>query len=100
MGGMQTFQWIVSYPEFMDKAVAIVGSPRLTAYDMLLWRAEESAIREDKDWNGGNYITEPNLSSELCQDSPCAIAQATAERNTNAAIFMRAFFSQTRLFWA
>jgi homoserine O-acetyltransferase len=63
MGGMQTFQWIVSYPKFMDKAVAIVGSPRLTAYDMLLWRAEESAIREDKDWNGGNYITEPSFST-------------------------------------
>jgi homoserine O-acetyltransferase len=63
MGGMQTFQWIVSYPEFMDKAVAIVGSPRLTAYDMLLWRAEESAIREDKDWNGGNYITEPSFAT-------------------------------------
>jgi homoserine O-acetyltransferase len=63
MGGMQTFQWIVSYPDFMDKAVAIVGSPRLTAYDMLLWRSEESAIREDKDWNGGNYITEPNFAT-------------------------------------
>jgi homoserine acetyltransferase len=45
----------------MDKAVAIVGSPRLTAYDMLLWRSEENAIREDKDWNGGSYITEPNF---------------------------------------
>jgi homoserine O-acetyltransferase/O-succinyltransferase len=63
MGGMQVFQWIVSYPEFMDKAVAMVGSPRLTAYDMLFWRAEESAIRKDKDWNGGNYITEPNFAT-------------------------------------
>jgi homoserine acetyltransferase len=61
MGGMQTFQWIVSYPEFMDKAVTIVGSPRLTAYDLLLWRCEQSAIEEDKDWNGGNYMSEPRL---------------------------------------
>ena len=43
------------------KAVAIVGSPRLTAYDLLLWRSEQSAIEEDKDWNGGNYTTQPHL---------------------------------------
>ena len=63
MGGMQAFQWIVSYPDFMDKAVPIVGSPRLTAYDLLLWRSEESAIEEDKDWNGGNYTTQPHLNT-------------------------------------
>jgi homoserine O-acetyltransferase len=45
----------------MDKAVVLVGSPRLTAYDLLLWRCEQSAIEEDKDWNGGNYTTEPRL---------------------------------------
>ena len=61
MGGMQTFQWIISYHEFMHKAVSIVGSPRLTAYDLLLWRSELSAIEEDKDWNGGNYIIQPRL---------------------------------------
>jgi homoserine O-acetyltransferase len=44
MGGMQTFQWMVSYPGFLEKAVAIVGSPRLTAYDLLLYQAELSVI--------------------------------------------------------
>jgi pimeloyl-ACP methyl ester carboxylesterase len=33
MGGMQMFEWIVSYPEFMRKAVATVGSPRMTIYN-------------------------------------------------------------------
>jgi homoserine O-acetyltransferase len=49
MGGMMAYQWMVSYPEFMDKAVAIVSSPRLTSYDLLFWQAELSAI----DANGG-----------------------------------------------
>ena len=44
MGGMMAYQWMVSYPGFLDKAVAIVGSPRLTSYDLLLWQAELSAI--------------------------------------------------------
>ena len=46
MGGMQIFQWIVSYPNFMDKAIAIVGSPKLTSNDLLLWNAELLTIKE------------------------------------------------------
>ncbi len=63
MGGMQTFQWAVEYPGFLSKAVPIVGSPRLTSYDMLLWQSEASAIEEDKDWNGGNYTKPPALNA-------------------------------------
>lgn len=44
MGGMQTFQWMVSYPGFMDRAVSIEGTPWLTSYDMLAWHAELSVI--------------------------------------------------------
>jgi homoserine O-acetyltransferase len=44
MGGMQTFEWIARYPGFMKKAVPIIGSPKLTTADLLLWQAELSAI--------------------------------------------------------
>ena len=61
MGGMQTFQWAVAYPDFMDKAVPVVGSPRLTSIDLLLWNAQADAITESAGWNGGNYEHAPPL---------------------------------------
>jgi homoserine O-acetyltransferase/O-succinyltransferase len=44
MGAMTAYQWMVSYPDFTQKVVAISGSPRLTSYDLLLWQAELGAI--------------------------------------------------------
>ena len=61
MGGMQTFEWMVKYPGFMDVAVPIVGSPRLTSYDLLLWQAEVEAAQDDPMFQGGNYMEKPKL---------------------------------------
>ena len=59
MGGMQVFQWLVSYPNFMERAIPIVGSPRLAPYDLVLWQAQVEALMRDRDWKGGNYAVNP-----------------------------------------
>ncbi len=59
MGGMQTFQWAVSYPDFMDKAVSIVGSPQLAPYDLLHWQTQIDAITNDAAWKNGDYAENP-----------------------------------------
>ena len=38
MGGMQTFEWIVRYPLFMDKAIPYVGTPKISSYGYLFWK--------------------------------------------------------------
>lgn len=61
MGGMQAFQWAVSYPDFMDRVVSILGSPQLTSYDLLLWHAALLSIESDPDWKHGEYTNQPAL---------------------------------------
>lgn len=65
MGGMQTFQWLVSYPDFMDKAIPIVGSPRLAPFDLVLWQIQIDAIMNDRGWDNGNYTANPARAAEF-----------------------------------
>ncbi len=44
MGGMQTFEWMATYPDFFEKAVPVVGSPRATAYDILVYEMWASLL--------------------------------------------------------
>ena len=61
MGGMQVFEWVVAYPDFMDVAIPMVGSPQSTSYDKLLWTSQIDALELDPEWKDGNG-TKPMVS--------------------------------------
>jgi pimeloyl-ACP methyl ester carboxylesterase len=54
MGGMQTFEWVVAYPDFVELAIPIAGSLQSTSFDKLLWTAQIDAMELDPAWNHGN----------------------------------------------
>ncbi|HEY1936251.1 MAG TPA: alpha/beta fold hydrolase [Acetobacteraceae bacterium] len=55
-GGFQTFQWAVTFPDFMDGAVPVVSAPRAR----LNMTADTIArFQRDPNWNGGDYYDTP-----------------------------------------
>ena len=46
MGGMQVFEWLVAYPDFMVKAIPIIGTPKQSSYDIFVWQTQADMIKE------------------------------------------------------
>jgi homoserine O-acetyltransferase len=61
MGGEQTFVWAVAHPDFFGLAVPILGTPRLTSYDLEVKRIMVETILDDPDYLDGKYTAEPAL---------------------------------------
>ena len=60
MGGMMTWLWGERYPGMMDALMPIASQPTQISGRNLLWRRIiAEAIRNDSDWNGGDYKTPP-----------------------------------------
>jgi homoserine O-acetyltransferase/O-succinyltransferase len=60
MGGMQTWIWGVSYPGFMDALVPMASQPTdMASRNWMLRRMIIDAVRNDPDYNDGNYTTQP-----------------------------------------
>jgi len=62
MGGMHTWVWGVRYPAFMDALVPMASQPtEMAARNWILRRAMLETIRNDPDYNGGNYTSQPRM---------------------------------------
>lgn len=62
MGGMHTWIWGVRYPAFMDALVPMASQPTdMAARNWMLRRIMLDTIRNDPDYNGGNYTSQPRM---------------------------------------
>jgi len=46
MGGMQAYQWSVSYPNFMDNVITIVSTPKQSSFDLLVWQTQVALFND------------------------------------------------------
>jgi homoserine O-acetyltransferase/O-succinyltransferase len=62
MGGMHTWIWGEKYPQFMDALVPMASQPtEMAARNWMLRRMMIETIRNDPDYNGGNYTSQPRM---------------------------------------
>ncbi len=60
MGGMHTWIWGVRYPGFMDALAPMASQPtEMASRNWMLRRLIVDSIRNDPQWQGGNYTTQP-----------------------------------------
>ena len=60
MGGMQAWMWGERYPDFMDALVPMACLPiAMSGRNWMLRRMLTQSIRNDPEWNGGNYTAQP-----------------------------------------
>ena len=59
MGGMQAFQWGISYPDFANTLIPIVASPQPSSYDLMGYTIFRKIIEADTGFNHGRYTVNP-----------------------------------------
>jgi homoserine O-acetyltransferase len=69
MGCMHSFVWGETYPDFMDALMPLACLPVQIAGRNRIWRKMVmDAIRDDPEWKGGDYTTEPQQSLRTALD--------------------------------
>jgi homoserine O-acetyltransferase len=62
MGGMHTWIWGIKYPSYMDALVPMASQPtEMASRNWMLRRIMIETIRNDPDYNAGNYTTQPRM---------------------------------------
>jgi homoserine O-acetyltransferase len=63
-GGYQTFQWGVTYPDFMDGLVAVVSAPKGSGGEAAV-KSLVDQLAKDPNWSGGWYYDKGGIQTVL-----------------------------------
>jgi len=94
MGAMNAWIWGEKYPDMMDALMPLVSLPGpITGHNLLWRRMITESIRNDPDYNGGNYVNQPShwRFTAACQymitESRVRIYEAAPSRAETIALF-------------
>ena len=94
MGGMLTWMWGASYPDFQDALLPIASQPGpMSGRNWIQRRISIEAIRNDPDWNRGDYVAPPSRHvftapfSALMTQSALRLQQAAPTREAGDRLY-------------
>jgi len=58
LGGLQALEWIIAFPELVDRAVVVAAAPRLSTQGLAIDDIARQAIMSDPSWKSGDYLPE------------------------------------------
>jgi len=80
MGGMHSWVWGETYPDYMDALMPLASLPvQIAGRNRMMRRMITDSIEKDPQWNGGNYQTQP--------------------RGLTSAVYTLMMMSSNALFW-
>ena len=79
MGGMQSMQWAVSYPEFMDSIVALSPAAKASAWTVAFMKTANNILMLDPAYKGGAYTQQPEAGWRAWTDFLLAMGANTPQ---------------------
>jgi homoserine O-acetyltransferase len=55
MGGIQSLEWAVTYPDFVEKVIPVIATPKAYAWTLAWVKLWAEAVMLDSKWNNGDY---------------------------------------------
>ncbi|HMK76332.1 MAG TPA: homoserine O-acetyltransferase [Thermodesulfobacteriota bacterium] len=55
MGGLQSFEWAVAYPDFVERIIPVISTPKLHGWLVGWMKLWGDPIKLDPKWNNGDY---------------------------------------------